>query len=284
MPGEPRAELVEVDGVRVFCRRLDGDGTPTVFVHGNPTNSGQWLPVLERMRGPAIALDLPGWGSSERPPDFDYSFAGLARFFGRFLDALGLERYRLCAHDWGALALIEAQRRPEGLERLVLIDAVPLLTGYRWHWVARRFWRRQPLGELFNATLTRAGFAVGFRQARGDRRAMPSWFVDMVWRGIDAGTKRAILTLYHSADPEKLASAGVDLDRLDCPALVVWGTRDPYLPLRFGRMYAERLPGAELVEVEGAGHWPWIERPEVIERLVSFLEPEQDGAGNRDGA
>jgi pimeloyl-ACP methyl ester carboxylesterase len=273
MPGEPRAELVEVDGVRALCRRLDGDGPPAVLVHGNPTNSGQWLPVLREMRGPAIALDLPGWGSSERPCDFDYSFDGLARFFGRFLDALGIERYRLCAHDWGALTLIEAQRRPERLERLILIDAVPLLPGYRWHWVAR-VWRRKPLGELVNATMTRAGFATGLRGARGDRRPMPPWFVDMIWRGLDAGTKRAILRLYRSADPEKLAAAGADLGRVDCPALVVWGARDPYLPLRFGRLYAERLPNAELVEVEGAGHWPWIERPELGARLASFLEPD----------
>jgi pimeloyl-ACP methyl ester carboxylesterase len=96
----------------------------------------------------------------------------------------------------------------------------------------------------------------------------------MIWRGLDAGTKRAILRLYRSADPEKLAAAGADLGRVDCPALVVWGARDPYLPLRFGRLYAERLPNAELVEVEGAGHWPWIERPELGARLASFLEPD----------
>jgi pimeloyl-ACP methyl ester carboxylesterase len=270
---EPRAELVEVDGVRVLCRRLDGEGPPALFVHGNPTNSAQWLPVLRRMRGPALALDLPGWGRSERPREFDYSFRGLAGFFGRFLDAMGLERYRLCAHDWGALALIEAQRRPERLERLVLVDSVPLLPGYRWHWVARWFWRRRPLGELFNATLTRAGFAIGLRRARGDRRSMPSWFVDLVWEGIDAGAKRAILELYRSAAPEELAAAGANLDRVGCPALVVWGTRDPFIPPRFGRLYAERLPAAELLEIEGAGHWPWIERPELSDRLASFLEP-----------
>jgi pimeloyl-ACP methyl ester carboxylesterase len=270
---KPRGEFVEVDRVRVFCRRLEGEGPVTVLVHGNPTSSRQWLPLMRRLRGPAVALDLPGWGSSERPADYDYGFRGHARFFGRFLDSLGIERYRLCVHDWGGLALIEAQRRPEGLERLVLIDTVPLLPGYRWHWVARWFWRRPVLGELFNATLTRAGFALGLRAARGDRRPMPDWFVDMIWQGMDPGTKRAILALYRSADPEELAAAGANLERIDSPTLVVWGTRDPYLPPRFGRLYAERLPRAELFEVEGAGHWPWIERPQTIERLVSFIEP-----------
>jgi pimeloyl-ACP methyl ester carboxylesterase len=59
---------------------------------------------------------------------------------------------------------------------------------------------------------------------------------------------------------------------LECPALVVWGGRDPYLPVEFGRAYAERLPNAELLEVPEAGHWPWIERPALIDRIVAFLE------------
>jgi pimeloyl-ACP methyl ester carboxylesterase len=49
------------------------------------------------------------------------------------------------------------------------------------------------------------------------------------------------------------------------------GSDDPYLPVRFGRLYAERLPNAELRELPGAGHWPWIDRPEAIDEVVRFL-------------
>jgi pimeloyl-ACP methyl ester carboxylesterase len=265
-------EHVEVDGVRTFYRRLPGEGSPTVFVHGNPTHSEEWLPFLAQMSGPAIALDLPGWGRSARPRDFDYSMYGLVGFFGRFLDVLEIERYRLCMHDWGGLALIEAQRRPERVERLVLSNSVSLLPGYRWHWVARYFWRPPLVGELFNATSTRAVTALALRQATGDRRPMPDWHVDMIWRYMDRGTKRAILKLYRSAAPRALEEAGRGLDKITCPALVVWGARDPYTQPRFGRLYAERLPNAELLEVEDGGHWPWIDRPDLIERIVSFLE------------
>jgi pimeloyl-ACP methyl ester carboxylesterase len=69
----------------------------------------------------------------------------------------------------------------------------------------------------------------------------------------------------------ELAAAGADLGRLECPALVVWSDRDAYLPLRFGRAYAERLPNADLVTVEGGGHWPWLEQPDVIDRVNGFL-------------
>jgi pimeloyl-ACP methyl ester carboxylesterase len=59
---------IEVDGVGIFVREVAGDGPPVVFVHGNPTDSRDWVPFLERIDRPAIAFDLPGWGRSDRPP------------------------------------------------------------------------------------------------------------------------------------------------------------------------------------------------------------------------
>jgi pimeloyl-ACP methyl ester carboxylesterase len=55
---------VMVDGVSTFFRRVKGDGPPAVFVHGNPSHSEDWQPFLERIGGPALAFDLPGWGRS----------------------------------------------------------------------------------------------------------------------------------------------------------------------------------------------------------------------------
>jgi pimeloyl-ACP methyl ester carboxylesterase len=269
----PRNEdaWVTVDGVRVFVRRVPGEGTPAVFVHGNPTHSGDWVPFLERMSGPAIAPDLPGWGRSDRPGEFDYTMYGLAYFLDRCLAELGVGEYRLVVHDWGSLALIGAQREPDRVRGLVVINAVPLLPGYRWHPIAR-LWRRTGVGELVNLTATRAGAALLLRQATADRGPMPDEFVDSLWRYRQRGTARPTLALYRSADPELLEAAGSRLGELACPALVLWGTRDRYLPVEFGRLYAERLPNAELVELPDAAHWPWLERPDVVERVVGFLD------------
>jgi pimeloyl-ACP methyl ester carboxylesterase len=147
---------------------------------------------------------------------------------------------------------------------------VPLLPGYRWHWIAQ-LWRRRPIGELLNATTTRASMALLMRQARGDRSAMPDEFVEMTWRHWDAGTRAATLALYRHADPDRLAVAGRELGRIECPALVLWADRDAYLPLRFGEAYAAALPGAQLEVAAGAGHWPWIDDPALIERILRFL-------------
>ncbi len=260
-----------VDGVRVVCLRVKGEGTPTVYCHGNPTHSGDWLPFLAR-GGSAIAIDMPGWGRSDRPDParFDYSMYGLAAFLERCLDRLGVERHKLVVHDWGSLALIGAQRRPELVEKLAIINAVPLLPGYRWHWIAR-LWRRRRLGELLNATTTKRSLALLLRQARGDRGAMPPEFVDLIWDHWDAGTQAATLALYRHADPERLATAGVHLGRLTCPSLVVWGDRDPYLSTEFAADYAAVLPSSELEIAPRAGHWPWIDDPSLIDRVHSFV-------------
>jgi pimeloyl-ACP methyl ester carboxylesterase len=262
------AELV-VDGVQVFYRRVPGDGTPVVYCHGNPSHGEDWLPFMER-GGAAVAIDMPGWGRSDKPKGFDYTMHGLSAFVERCLEELGIERRKLVVHDWGALALIGAQRQPEQVEKLVVIDAVPLLPGYRWHWVAR-IWRRRGLGELANATTTRRSMALTMRQARGDRSAMPAELVDSIWRHWNRGTSRAVLQLYRHADPDRLAAAGRDLDRLTCPALVLWGDRDPYLPARFAHGYARALPNAEAEIVSGGGHWPWIDDSAVVDRVLSFL-------------
>ena len=264
---------IDVDGVGVFVREVAGEGAPAVFVHGSPTSSSDWLPFLERIEGPAIALDLPGWGRSERPStrEFDYSMHGLKRHFGRCLDALGVDRYSLVVHDWGLVGLLDALEHPDRLERLVSFNIVPPLPGYRWHWLARYAWRRRGIGELFNLGTTRPAARLVLRQATPRRGSMPDEFVDQVMEDRAGGTWPQMLALYRSADPEALAAAGYGLGRLRCPSLVLWPLQDPYIAIVFGRRLAARLPLSELVEVDGAGHWPWIDRPDLIGRALDFL-------------
>jgi pimeloyl-ACP methyl ester carboxylesterase len=264
---------IEVDGIGVFVREVAGDGPPVVFAHGNPTSSTDWMPFLERSERPAVAFDLPGWGRSDRPPtsELDYSMRGLARFFGRCLDRLGVDRYALVVHDWGVLGLLDALEHPERLERLVSFNVVPPIPGYRWHWVARYFWRRRGLGELFNLATNRSGVRLVLAQATPKRGSMPDWFVDQVMADHGPATWPQLLALYRSADSDALAAAGYGLGRIACPALVLWPQRDPYIGAEFGRRFAARLPNAELVEVPDSGHWPWIDRPELVDRALEFV-------------
>ena len=166
----------------LFWRSAEGGEPPVLYLHGVPTSSDDWVRFLERTGG--LAPDLPGFGRSGKRGDGDYTMPGYDRFVEAFLDHAEVERVRLVVHDWGAVGLLWAQRHPERVERLVVINAVPLLPGYRWHRVAR-LWRMRGIGEV----------AIGLATRWAWRRAIPQPMADESWPHFDQGTQRAILQL-----------------------------------------------------------------------------------------
>lgn len=264
--------FTEIDGIRIFLRERRDAGTPTIWVHGNPTSSADWLPFLAASGAPAIAPDLPGFGRSDRPAAgaFDYTVGAYGWLLAKAFGDLAPDGYNLVVHDWGVLGLLAAQAEPDRVRRLVAINVVPLSSSYRWHWIARA-WRRRWVGEALARHPTRAMTDRLLRLARPGREPMPPGFVEMVLEHWDAGTSRAILALYRSADPGVLEAAGERLGEVRCPALVVWGSHDPYISEAHGRALAQVLPAARFRRVERAGHWPWIDRPELVGEVNSFL-------------
>lgn len=268
----------ELDGQPLFWRAApsaSGRGAPVLYVHGVPTSSDDWVPFLQLTGG--LAPDLPGFGRTGKRGDGDFTMAGYERFVGRFLEHAGVDRVRLLVHDWGSVGLLWAMRNPERVERLVVMNAVPFLPGYRWHRTARA-WRTRGVGELLMGATNRTTLKLALREARADHGPMPRHFIDEIVAHFDPGTQRAILRLYRSSPEDVLAAAGAGLGLLRCPALVVWGDRDPYIPPRFADAYAAALGGPATVRhVPGAGHWPWLERPELIGEIAAFLDGDGDG-------
>jgi pimeloyl-ACP methyl ester carboxylesterase len=261
----------ELDGLPVFWRTAPSTpGTVTpLYVHGVPSSSDDWLPFLRVTGG--IAPDLPGFGRSGKPGYLSYTIEEYDRFLERFLDERELERVSLVVHDWGAVGLALAQRLPERIERLVIINAVPFLAGYRWHRTAR-IWRTPGLGELSMGLTFRPTMRLLTREANVTPGPLPEDWIESTLATFDEGTQRAILRLYRSSPPERLARAGGRLGELKMPALVAWGMQDPYIPARFARDYVEALGStAELEEYPDAGHWAWLDRPDMIDRVASFL-------------
>ncbi len=260
----------ELDDQPVFLRRAGGDDdVPVVYLHGIPTSSFDWIAPLAL--GGGIAVDLPGFGASGKRGDLDYSLAGHVRFLDRLLEALELERVRLCMHDWGAaVGLAWAAEHPERVKRLVVVNGIPLLQGFRWRGPARLV-RLPAVGAIAVGSATKPVLRHLSRRASATPGAMPEPFVANVAGCFDLGTERATRALLRSASPDVLARAGAKLGAVTAPALVLWGDRDPYLPARFGSGYAAKLGDATLERIEDAGHWPWIDRPEVGARIVEYL-------------
>jgi len=260
----------EVAGTRVVWREAEPrTSAPVLYLHGVPNSGSLWLPFLDRAGG--IAPDLPGFGHSDKSSGFDYSIPGYTEFLHAFVRHLGVDRLSLVVHDWGGVGLALAQDVPDLVERLVVIDSVPFLPGYRWHPVAR-VWRTPLLGELFMGSTSRFTMRLLMRRLKAlPPEAVDRW-VGQVLEDLDHGTQRAILRRYRSAPADVLARAGDRLARVTSPALVVWGADEPFLGTRFAQAYADALGGEARVEVlDGAGHWPWLDRPEVVDMVFEFL-------------
>ncbi len=250
-----------------------------VFVHGNPGSRRDWDDLLTRV-GPftrAVAFDMPGFGHADKPADFDYTVEGYGRFLGAALGELGVERAHLVLHDFGGPWGLEwAASEPERLASAVLINT-GALTGYRWHYLAR-IWRTPVAGEVFQATTTRSGLRTALRH--GNPRGLPRPFVDRMYDDMDAGTSRAILSLYRATDdPSTLGRRhAAALRSLDRPALVIWGAHDPYIPLAMAERQREAFPSAEIAILPDSGHWPFADDPDAVGRLVEpFLRAQAAG-------
>jgi len=261
-----------IDGQPVFWRSApapDPVAAPVLYLHGVPTSSDDWPAFLERTGG--LAPDLLGFGRSGKRGDLDFTMEGYEGFIERYLELAGVGPVRLVVHDWGAVGLLWAMRFPERVERLVVMNAVPLLPGYRWHRIAR-MWRRRLVGETVIGATTRIGLKQISREANATPGPLPDAFLDATMAHFDQGTQRAILQLYRTSPEAKLAAAGAGLHAITCPALVVWGDADPYIPTRFADDYAAALGGpARTVHLPDAGHWPWLDRPDVIDTVAQFL-------------
>lgn len=263
---------ITIDHVPVCFRDAEvgrANAPPPLYLHGAPTSSADWIPFLERTGG--LAPDLIGFGRSGKGGHLDYSPQGIAQFVERFLDELGVERVKLVGHDWGAaIGLLLAERNRHRIERIVLIDAVPLLEGFRWPRLIQLM-RKPIIGELLMGSITRSMLARHLRNGTVRRDAWTEAQLTSVWEQFDQGTQRALLRLHRAAGEARLAELGSELDSLELPALVLWGERDSWLAPRFADAYGARLPQATVRRFSDAGHWPWLDEPDVIGAVSDFL-------------
>jgi pimeloyl-ACP methyl ester carboxylesterase len=267
---ELREGSIECEGVRSpYIEAGPAAATEAVvYVHGNPGSSADFRDLVARTGefARAIAIDVPGFGRADKPHphDFDYTAAGLGIHLAHQLEQLGIEHVHFVGHDFGGpFAIFATLYNPQRTASLSFVNS-GMLRGYRWHRWAR-IWRTPVLGELAMKIMNEAGF-------KRTMSGLPADFVDEMWRNFDSRTRRAVLRLYRTTDTEDQAMAVPLLRAADIPCKVVWGDCDSFIDARFAKRNLESFPSATVSMITGAGHWPFIDRPdEVAEALLPFL-------------
>lgn len=274
----PQRSLVTVDGVELRVMRAGTTGDTVLLIHGNPGSADDWAGPIAALAGfaRAVAFDLPDFGDTRAAAGFAHTVGAYADFVERAREELGLGPVHVVLHDFGGpIGLAWAARNPRAVKSVTLIDT-GVLPDYRWHPLAR-LWRTPLLGELFQATATRPAFRM-LTNLR-EPRALPRAFVDRMYDHFDRRTRRAVLRLYRStSDPSALSRDLIgQLRPLDLPALVIWGQHDAYLPVAYADRQREAFPHAEIHTLPDSGHWPFVDDPSTVNRLlVDFLQRHSD--------
>ncbi len=241
-----------------------------VFIHGNPGSASDWTGLVEEVGrlGRAVAFDLPDFGQSVAEPEFTNTVEEYAGFVGEALETLGITSAQLVLHDFGGpIGLTWAAANPDRVAGVTLIDT-GLLLDYKWHRMAR-IWQTRGLGGLINGVITRPVFRRLITSP--EPRGLPAEFVDEMYANLDRRTKAAILRLYR--DAKKIGKTSKQLvpplAAADIPALVIWGASDSYLPTSLAERQKEAFPSAEIHILPGSGHWPFIDDPATVARLLT---------------
>src|SRR4051794_15330037 len=280
MPPRARIETVLIHGHEVRYRTA-GKGPVVLLVHGVAGSSQTWdeiIPALARDHT-VIAPDLLGHGESAKPRG-DYSLGAYASGLRDLLAVLGHDRATVVGHSLGGgIAMIFAYQFPERTERMVLVDAGGLGKEVS---IALRA-ASLPGSELvlpllFSSPLLRAGGALAGALGRLGLRGGPD--LEEIARGInsfaDLHTRTAFVHTVRSViDP--LGQRVSARDRLyladGMPTLIVWGDRDPIIPIEHGLAAHELIAGSRFEAFPGAGHFPHRNDPvRFAEVLRDFLE------------
>ena len=275
----------DIDGLSVFCvdTAPATSARPTVVaVHGIPESSLAWRDVAAAVGDSArmVIPDLPGFGRSDKPANYDYSLARQSRLLEAVLERVVPEApIHLAVHDIGGpVGLMWAIRNPDRLASLLILNTTLFLELFRPPRVA--------LISLVPVVGPRAVAATLSRESDFKRVILRPCA-----RSIDPATLDAFYDPYRQPDACRAAAltwsafrrgfaavtrARRALPRITAPTTVLFGARDPYCTPASARAFASRIPNARLRLLDDVGHFTPTEAPsEVADELKSLLQRAQ---------
>lgn len=256
----------------------EGTGRAVLLVHGQPGRGLDWEALGRRLSSDhrVVAPDRPGWGDDERPAT---SLAANATDLASIIELLGLPLpVTVVGHSLGGGIAIElALSRPDLVGALVLLGSIG---------VERALSRFDQLLAVprFGDPVIRAGVLATRSGVSTARRVLKNGPAKpLARRAARSPTVRGLLWLDTQTISEKVRKSFLAeqralldetpllerrLSRLEVPTAVVRGTADHVVPLGASRALAERIPGAELIALQGEGHLVPFERPGLIAPIV----------------
>ena len=261
-----------------------GEGPVVVLLHGLGASLVTWhcnIGPLADAGFRAVALDLPGYGDSDKPDHLTYDPGSAAEFVLDFTRQLGIDRFSVVGSSGGALvAGLFALAYPEKIDKLIMSGPAGLGRSISWFF---RLLSVPGAGEFF--------YRLWVQDKPDAIRHIfhrPPDFLDQIlpemYRVQDLpGARTAMLrSVRSSIDCRGLRPEQNILERLrdlGAPLMTVWGEKDVIIPVSQARRVQEVLPDSLVHTVPDCGHWPHMEQAELFNGLITgFLKgtPSED--------
>lgn len=289
VPHSDRSHFVNVENVRVHYQEFGDSTHPTlVLIHGFTASLFVWHKVAPLLAGAGfhvVAIDLVGFGYSEKPRWFDYSIPSQAHMVSRFMNTLGIGRATLVGSSYGgAVAMTIALDHPEYVEKLVLIDAVindevlshPIL----------RLASIPGVGEMITPFLVDSRMMMRHRMrgtlSKKNHDLITRERISNVLRPLTAADgHHSVLATSRSWSANRLEE---DAYLINQPTLIVWGEEDTVIDIRNGYKLHDSILHSRFVILNNCGHVPAEEKSELVAELVSeFCRDRKGRIGQHEG-
>jgi pimeloyl-ACP methyl ester carboxylesterase len=265
-------DFEEVAGRRLYVRRRLGDGPLLLFLHGFPSSSYDFRELLElRRERAALLYDMLGYGLSEKPADVEYTIAWHADAAEELVARAGSPPVFVVAHDMGTSVATELfARELEGRRRIEIAGALlfngSILLDRASPTIGQKL-LRSPLGPLFARLTSERSFRLQFGRIFSDRHPLTPQEAADQWSLLshDGGHRIGHLLVNYMAERERYVERWHGAFR-DWPGALslTWGLVDPVATTAVLDGLRELRPGVPVRELPEIGHYPQLERPDLI--------------------
>ncbi|WP_412545149.1 alpha/beta fold hydrolase [Maricaulis sp. MIT060901] len=264
---------------------MRGQGRPLLLIHGFPTCSYDWSRIWPRLVGSGfnpIALDMLGFGLSDKPDMHRYDLMQQADLHTQLMHIAEVDECDVVAHDYGVSIAQELLAKQNRGRLGFRINSVSFLNGglfpdqHRARFIQRLL--NSPLGPVLSTMLTRKRFGASFAAVFGADTQPDEEELDAFWELLceHNGHRIGHLLIRYIRDRKQHARRWADAlqGAGDTRLQLINGSQDPVSGRHLADAFAERVQEAQIVRMDGAGHYPQWEAPDdVFEALRSFLTP-----------
>ena len=265
-----KSQFIKINNLQLHYL-TEGEGEAVLMLHGFPTSSYLWRNVIPEISKThqTIALDLPGFGESNKSLDHSYSFNFYDKIIDGFLEKLGIAKVTLVVHDLGGpLGLLWAVRHPEKVQRLVFLNTIVYPN---FSWGVKLFMVMTRLPFIKNWLSSPAGIAWAMKFGVSQKQNLTEAILQKYQAPFEEPAHRkALLKTVNNLSLKAFDEIMEKLPQFKIPVRLIYGKEDRILPKVTQTM--QRLqtdfPKAQLTALSNCGHFLQEDEPQKVGQLI----------------